>query len=135
MNAKRAKAQAKSWQSPATCKRAGDLETAMSERRWWSVMNVTERVRWGMSELSGIQKSILRHAVGVNHEGKGNPHRNHYAPGRMDIENCMLLEAKGLMVKGVPYHDYNYYHVTRSGCDAINLTKRQAKMALEVGNE
>lgn len=54
--------------------------------------------------LSPNELAILRHALGMNEDGRGRPFRNHFCAGGEDVAACRGLAAKGLMDERQPTH-------------------------------
>jgi hypothetical protein len=48
------------------------------------------------------QRAILRHALGLDEQGRGRAYRNHFVtgPGSKDWDDCCTLTESGLMQKG-----------------------------------
>lgn len=51
--------------------------------------------------ISDRQIQILRHALGIGHDGRGATYRNHFVtgPGSKDFDSCMALVEEGCMVR------------------------------------
>lgn len=67
---------------------------------------------------------ILQHSIGVDEYGQGNPYRNHFVAGGIDVDHCRELVDAGFMVErsaSVLTGGSPLFHVTDAGKQAVAL--------------
>lgn len=81
----------------------------------------------GATELEGAAR-ILTHTIGVVRTGRpaGEPYRNHYVPGGVDVARCEQLQRMGLMGRGEVF-GATYFFCTPEGIDTARRLFREGQ--------